>query len=67
MKDVDVDKDLSNGNFKNINAWLKEHIHQYAATRKNNEIVKAVCGRDFDPEEYIEYLKDKFSKIYGVK
>ena len=66
MEDVDVDKDLSEGNFVNINLWLKNKIHQYAATRKNNEIVKAVCGKDFDPNEYIEYLKDKFSKIYNI-
>jgi len=64
---VDVEKDLSEGNFKNINAWLKENIHKYGSTIKNDEIVRKVCGRDFDPEEYINYLKEKFSDIYDIK
>lgn len=63
-KDLDVDSLLEKGDFKPINAWLKEHIHQYAGTRKNLEVVKAVCGKDFDVNVYLNYLIDKFSKIY---
>ena len=63
-KDIDVDKDLSVGNFKNINIWLTEHIHKYSGTRKNLEVVRSVCGKEFDPDIYINYLKKKFSDIY---
>ena len=65
-KDVDVDKDLSMGNFKNINKWLKEHIHQYSGTRNNNEVIRNVCHQEFDPHIYIDYLIEKFSKIYDI-
>jgi len=66
-KKVDVDADLAKGDFTNINKWLKENIHQYSGTRKNNEVVRAVCGREFNADEYINYLKDKFGKIYGIE
>jgi len=66
MKDIDIDKDLEKGDFTNINKWLKEKIHKYSGTRKNLEVIKAVCNKDFDPDTYINYLKDKFKKIYNM-
>jgi len=62
--DIDVDKDLSEGNFKNINIWLTEKIHKYSGTRKNLEVVRSVTNKEFDPHRYIEYLKNKFDEIY---
>lgn len=64
MKDIDIDKDLSEGNFHNINIWLTEKIHKYSGTRNNNAVIKAVCNKDFDPHVYIKYLKDKYDDIY---
>lgn len=65
-KSVDVDGDLAKGDFTNINRWLKDNIHKYSGTRKNLEVVEAVCHREFDVDEYINYLKEKFSAIYDV-
>ena len=65
-KAVDVDKDLKDGNFKNINLWLKENIHKYSGTRNNNKVIEAVCHKKFDVKYYIDYLKKKFSVIYGI-
>jgi len=65
-KSVNVDEDLKHGNFKNINKWLKDNIHQFASLRKNDEVVRYVCHKDFDPEIYIDYLINKFSKIYNI-
>jgi len=66
MKDIDIDKELEKGDFTLINKWLKEKIHKYSGTRKNLEVVKAVTDKDFDPDRYISYLKDKFSKLYKI-
>lgn len=63
-KDLDVDALLKVGDFKPVNAWLKERIHRYSGTRKNLEVVRAVCGEEFQPEKYISYLKQKFTEIY---
>ena len=63
-KEVDIDKDLSVGNFKNINIWLTENIHKYSGTRNNLEVVRNVCHKEFDPDIYINYLKKKFKEIY---
>lgn len=65
-RDVDVDTALKNGDFKPINAWLREKIHRFSGTRRNLEVVRAVCGREFDPLVYVDYLKKKFSEIYHI-
>ena len=63
-KDIDIDKDLSEGNFKNINIWLTKKIHKFSGTRKNLEVVRSACGKEFDPDIYINYLKNKFTDLY---
>ena len=66
-KDIDIKNDMLEGNFKNINNWLKEHVHKYGASKKNLEVIKLSTGEDFNPKYYIDYLKNKFKKIYNIK
>jgi len=46
--------------------WLKEHVHKYGASIKNKEVIKKATGEEFNPKYYIDYLKDKFEKIYNL-
>ena len=66
QKDLDVDVALASNHFSLIEDWLREHIHQYGALYKADEIIEKVCHEPFDPNVYIDYLIDKFSKIYGI-
>lgn len=65
-KDFDVDAALAGNHFSRIVDWLREHIHQYGALYKADEIMEKVCGESFDPDVYIDYLIEKFSKIYHI-
>ena len=65
-KDFNPFLDMKNGDFRRVNAWLKEHIHKYGMSKKNLEIVKIATGEDFNPKYYIDYLKNKFKKIYEI-
>jgi len=66
-KDINVDDEMLNGRFGLINEWLKTHIHQYGAAKKNLEIIKLATGEEFNPKYYIDYLKNKFKKLYNIK
>lgn len=66
-KDIDIKKSLSSGTTKEINEWLKDKIHKYGATKYPKEILKLATGEEFDPMYYVNYLKDKYSKIYNIK
>lgn len=63
-KTMDFENILENGNLEAIKSFLKEHVHQYGKTRTTNEVLKAMTGEEFNPEYYIGYLKEKYTKLY---
>ncbi len=65
-KDLDIDKEMENGDFSKINEWLKNHVHHIGASKKNLEIIKLATNEDFNPKYYIDYLKNKFKDIYKI-
>jgi len=65
-KDFDVDKALENQDIKKITNWLGEKIHKYGRLKDTAEIVKKVTGEELNPKYYIDYLKEKYSKIYEI-
>lgn len=65
-KDFDVEEALENGELKKITDWLGSKIHKYGKLKDTPEIIKEVTGEELNPKYYIEYLKEKYGKIYGV-
>ena len=57
---------INKPNLKAINEWLKEHIHIYGATKNPDELMNIATGMSFDASYYVEYLKNKFSKLYNL-
>ena len=66
-KDLDYEKEISKDNLKSINEWLKEHIHKYGSSKYPKEIIKLATGEDFNPNYYVDYLINKYKKIYDIK
>lgn len=62
-KDLNVETAIRNNQIDLINAWLKEHVHQFGASKSANEIMIIATGKPFDPQYYIDYLKRKFSQL----
>ena len=65
-KDFDVDKALENQDLKKITDWLGEKIHKYGRLKDTPEIIKEVTGEELNPKYYIDYLKEKYSRIYEI-
>lgn len=65
-KEFDVEKSLEKGTTEDINAWLKEHVHKYGRTLTPNEMLIKATNEPFNPQYYINYLKEKYSKIYNL-
>ncbi len=63
-KDLAVEKLLAKGDFKTINKWLKEHIHDCSSLIQGEALVEKVCQEKFDPHVYVDYLKEKFTALY---
>lgn len=61
-KEINVEALIKNNKIDEINAWTKEHIHQYGMTKTPHEIMMIATKKPFDPSYYIEYLKQKYAK-----
>ena len=57
---------LKQGNLSSIREFLRDNIHKYGATKNTNEILQYVCGEDFKADYYVNYLKEKYSKLYNL-
>ena len=64
-QDIDIEKALKE-DFSMITAYLKEHIQRYGALYDLNDILLKATGESFDPDYYIDYLKEKYSRIYKL-
>jgi len=68
-----IQRDLPNledqigaGKFDELLAWLRENIHRHGAKFEPQELVQRVTGSKIDPEPYVRYLTEKFTKIYAL-
>ncbi len=64
QKDLDLSQLIRNNEIVKINEWLKEKIHKFGSSKTPKELMMEVTGEEFDTKYYIQYLKEKFSKIY---
>lgn len=65
-KEMDMEGLLRTGRLDVIRDYLREHIHRYGKTKNSRQILRELTGEEFDPMYYVNYLKDKFGRLYGV-
>lgn len=63
---ISFEEYLLEGNLKPIAQYLDENIHRYGKTKTTNQILVDMMGEPFNPNYYIKYLKEKFTKIYEL-
>lgn len=65
-KDLDIEKLVRENRIEKITEWLTERIYKYGKLIDPAEAIQNACGAEFDPDFYINYLTEKYSKIYGL-
>ena len=63
-KTVDVFGCIAKGDFKPINDWNRENIWKHGSLYTPARLLDRVLGEEFDTDYYIQYLKNKYNKIY---
>ena len=66
-EDINFEECILNGDFKTINNWMREHVFKHANVLTPNEWIKEITGESLTPKYFIEYLNEKYSKIYRLK
>ena len=57
---------LRKGDFHVISNWLREKIHRYGAAETADGILVLATGENFNPDYYINYLVEKYTKLYHL-
>ena len=65
-KQIDVDEALRSGHYETIMTWLREHVHHYGCSLTNEEILQKATGESFNPAYYLQYLEEKYSRLYQL-
>ena len=65
-KDLDVDALLAENHFDTIMNWLKEHIHTYGFRYEAPELMKMVTGEEFNVNDFLDYIEEKYTKLYQL-
>jgi carboxypeptidase Taq len=60
----DWKQQLSKGNFKDIKQWLVKNVHTYGNLYDPADLIKKITGAALGVKPYLNYLKDKYSKLY---
>jgi carboxypeptidase Taq len=56
---------LAQGNLKDIRAWLTKNVHSYGDLYDPADLIWRITGKKLDSEPYLEYLREKYSGLYG--
>lgn len=65
-KQMDFDELLLSGKIDVIREYLREHIHKFGKLKTSRELIKDITGEDFTPDYFIQYLKEKYRKLYKL-
>ena len=63
---IDVDSCIAAGRLEEINGWLRNNIWKYGCMYEPNVLIEKAFGKTFDPSYYTDYLKNKYTDIYGI-
>jgi len=66
-EEIDFDNVVKNGDFDVIKEWLKDRIYSKGKMYQPAELIKIVTGKPLSHEPFIRYVKEKYSKVYGLE
>ena len=61
-----IDEAVRAGDFAKINEWMKENVFKKADTLSPKDWLKDITGKTFSPDSFLDYLEEKYSKLYEL-
>ncbi len=66
-KDFDFDAAVRAGELTKIRDWFVEHVFSIASLTTPDEWIRAITGESLNVKYYLDYLEDKFTRLYELK
>jgi carboxypeptidase Taq len=63
----DLDDCIQSGELGVVTRWLRRNIHSHGAAIDAEELVRRVCGHGLRDDDFISYLKTKYTELHGVE
>jgi carboxypeptidase Taq len=54
---------LSQGNLKEINKWLKDNIHNPSNLYNPEDLIKKTTGNNLNPQPFLQHLQNKYREL----
>ena len=65
-QEVKVEEAIREGNFEPVNTWMTEHVFSKADRLSPKEWIREITGRDFTPDDFLDYLEEKYTGLYDL-
>ena len=62
----DLDEGLAQGDATAGVEWLRENVQRHGGLMPPREVIEQASGEPVGPEPLLDYLEEKFSRIYGL-
>ncbi len=63
-EEIPVEQSIASGDFGPVNRWMTEHVFKKADLLPPGEWIRDITGRSFTPNDFLDYLEEKYSAIY---
>lgn len=68
LRDIpDFFEQIATGRFEDVHNWMHDKVHQYGFTYPTVAVMERATGEKITSRYYIEYMRNKYHKIYGIK
>ncbi len=57
---------IESGKFSSLLKWLGENVHRIGRRKTAPELIRDLSGRDISCEPYLNYLQNKYGRIYSL-
>ena len=65
-KDFDVFAAVRAGELEKLRDWLTEHVFSIASLTTPDEWIRAITGESLNAAYYLDYLEEKFTRLYEL-
>ena len=65
-QEFDVDQTIREGRLDRILDWMRDRVFAIASLTTPDEWIRAITGEGLNVTYYLDYLEEKFSRLYGL-
>ena len=65
-REIDVWESVRRGDLSCVLNWLRENVFNRASLMDPDAWIRAITGESLNPDYYLDYLEDKYTKLYQI-